>query len=158
MALARIVHRRSANTNTPRTPTCVVDRSMDWEAYSGGGPAKNIIDLDEFSKSLSTRVDVPGTTFGLLAKVPLLQAQEYAIACVKAMMCTPQQWCSKHMESKLLTSSDITDITGKLKPQAVRTAKITWSCPTIGHPEKSCATVARLGLASDFGFVYLCIF
>jgi hypothetical protein len=111
--------------------------------YSGGADPTFLKNLDEWSKCLQTRRDIPGKAFSMLAGVPFAQGPEYITACVKAMLVAPDCYC-RDGQSRLLTCMDTATITGKNKDLVLN--MIAAVKPRILHAK--CSSIARCGRSS----------
>jgi hypothetical protein len=102
----------------------VLDMCTYVKEYSGGADPVFLKELDEWSKCLQTRRDIPGAMFKLLAKVPFAQGAKFITMCVKALLVAPEQYCKDNV-SKLLTSTDLASISGKSKNLALHAVELT---------------------------------
>ncbi|CAK0904006.1 unnamed protein product, partial [Prorocentrum cordatum] len=89
--------------------------------YSGGTPPIYLQDLEKWAKTLKTSKDVDGRSFKMLSAIPFKQGPECIIGMLKAMVASPDAFVRGGV-SRLLTSSDASDVVGKKKADCLSAA------------------------------------
>ena len=92
--------------------------------WSGGADACILREVDSFIKTLNFRRTVKPDTFQAFAAVDLLAAPLYIQACVKTLYNAPPRFCQGGGESRVLTTADMSLMTGRLKPLVMQAAKM----------------------------------
>ena len=92
--------------------------------WSGGADACILREVDSFIKTLNFRRTVKPGTFQALAAVDLLDAPLYIQSCVKTLYNAPPRFCQGGGESRILTTADMSLMTGRLKPLVMQAAKM----------------------------------
>eukprot|EP00959_Pyramimonas_sp_CCMP1952_P346079 7248423-Pyramimonas_sp.AAC.1 len=121
---------------------------MFVKEWGGGTEPVHLRDLEEFSKTLVFRRDISGATFKAFASIPMVQAPEYIVSCVKACLVAPENFCRGN-ECRLFTTSDCAPTSSKHKASAITVATM------IRHAAKFMETVGmsqtdRCKTMSDF--------
>ena len=89
-----------------------IDEILAYLANFGGGEEPVfLLDLLNFSKSLSVRRDVTATSIGQMANVALASHPEYITAVFKASLCAPEPFVQKDGSSRLFQAADLAAMT-----------------------------------------------
>ena len=115
-AVAKVVE----NAN-PHLASCCEQMAEFVKAWSSGDTAQFLHELDRWSKMLTCSRDIGPVIWSLLAKVPLSEYPDYPVGIVKAIMASPESFCSKG-ESRLITSADLNSLANTNKENAVAAA------------------------------------
>eukprot|EP00959_Pyramimonas_sp_CCMP1952_P137277 2872766-Pyramimonas_sp.AAC.1 len=113
-AIAKQMERSNPHLETMVQPLC--DFAARW---SGGEDSPCIIDLNNWSKTLTSRRTVSGQTIKFLADLECASGPEWPLAILKASLVAPDSYVDNGA-SKLVSSSDIGSVHGSNKASVAK--------------------------------------
>ena len=76
-------------------------------AWSGGQGSPNLVEVEAYAKTLKLRREPEPGLLEMLANAPLKRAPRWPIACYKALLQAPDQFCRRKGEAAMFTNADI---------------------------------------------------
>eukprot|EP00959_Pyramimonas_sp_CCMP1952_P471382 9498326-Pyramimonas_sp.AAC.1 len=140
---------REVEANHPDLTGQIANMCKYVEKWSGGEAAQFLHELWSFQGGLKFTRTVDGTSWGLLASLPLQEAPEYVTGLAKAMMSSPEKYC-KMGPSRLFVSSDFSELKRTAERAAVVRAASSFRAAAAYLDKPKTSKTHRAQLLGDF--------
>ena len=97
------------------------------EKFSGGDSKPFLVELDQWSKTLTKRREVNSKQFYILSTAPIAHQPEYITECAKALFAAPKSFTRKE-EAVIWDAADVANMAKDKKESVTEAVEIMRSC------------------------------
>ena len=105
------------------------------EKFSGGDSKPFLVELDQWSKTLTKRREVNSKQLYILSTAPIAHQPEYITACAKALFAAPKSFTRKE-EAVIWDAADVANMAKDKKESVTEAVEIMRSCRKWGIRER----------------------